>query len=130
MSILKSGFPTKGIKLTKFVLFEVLGGPQLWGTLAQNVSIGAAQKSVEYKWSYRIRHFSVLDKLLRLRICSWHRVFPLSCTDETSKRSLCHKTRSSSVIIFNWSSHGLSLVEWNLKKWTLLITLSSSCIRR
>ena len=28
-SILKCGFPTKGIKLTQFVLFEVLGVPQL-----------------------------------------------------------------------------------------------------
>ena len=27
-SILKYGFPTKGIKLTRFVLFEVLGMPQ------------------------------------------------------------------------------------------------------
>ena len=29
-SILKCGFPTKGIELTQFVLFEVLGVPQLW----------------------------------------------------------------------------------------------------
>ena len=28
-SILKCGFPTKGIKLTRFVLFEILGVPQL-----------------------------------------------------------------------------------------------------
>ena len=28
-SILKHGFPTKGIELTRFVLFEVLGVPQL-----------------------------------------------------------------------------------------------------
>ena len=28
-SILKCGFPTKGIKLTRFVLFETLGAPQL-----------------------------------------------------------------------------------------------------
>ena len=29
-SILKCGFPTKGIELTRFVLFEVLAAPQLW----------------------------------------------------------------------------------------------------
>ena len=28
-SILKSGFPTKGIELTRFVLFRILGLPQL-----------------------------------------------------------------------------------------------------
>ena len=28
-SILKCGFPTKGIELTRFVLFEILGVPQL-----------------------------------------------------------------------------------------------------
>ena len=31
-SILKCEFPTKGIKLTRFILFEVLRVPQLWGT--------------------------------------------------------------------------------------------------
>ena len=31
-SILKCGFPTKGIELTRFVLFEILGVPQLCGT--------------------------------------------------------------------------------------------------
>ena len=31
-SILKCEFPRKGIKLTRFVLFEVLGVPQPWGT--------------------------------------------------------------------------------------------------
>ena len=29
-SMLKSGFPTKAVKLTRVVLFEVLGVPQLW----------------------------------------------------------------------------------------------------
>ena len=31
-SILKCGFSTKGIELTQFVLFEVVGVPQLWDT--------------------------------------------------------------------------------------------------
>ena len=31
-SILKCGFPTKCIELTRFVPFEILGVPELWGT--------------------------------------------------------------------------------------------------
>ena len=50
-SILKYRFPTKGIKLTQFVLFEVIGVPQLWGT-----------------W---------FRPLVRFCICSQHRGFPL-----------------------------------------------------
>ena len=51
-SILKCGFPTKGIELTRFILFEVL-------RVLQN------------------RNFSVLDKLVRFCICYQERVFPL-----------------------------------------------------
>ena len=32
ISILKCGFPARGIKLTRFILFEVFGVSQLWGT--------------------------------------------------------------------------------------------------
>ena len=53
-------------------------------------------------------------------------VFPLPCTDETSKRSLYHETKSSTVTIFNWSSHSLPLVKRNLKKW--ILSAKSSCI--
>ena len=32
------------------------------------------------------------------------------------------------VITFSWSSHGLSLIKRNLKKW--ILSTNSSCIRR
>ena len=43
-NILKCGFPTKGIKLTRFMLFEVLGVPQFWvprfrATICQNFTV-------------------------------------------------------------------------------------------
>ena len=50
------------------------------------------------------------------------------CIDETSKGRFYYETRSSTFIIFNWSSHGLSVVERNLKKW--ILSAKSSCIRR
>ena len=62
-SIRKCRFSTKGIKQTRFLLFEVLEIPQLWGTFE-------VRKFAEYKWSYGIRNFSVVEKVLRLRICS------------------------------------------------------------
>ena len=51
----KCGFPTKGIKLTLFVLFEVLGVPQLWGTSVKIISVGDARNFAEYKWCYEVR---------------------------------------------------------------------------
>ena len=75
-SILKCGFPTKGIKLTRFVLFEILRVPQLWGTWFRPL-VGSVRTFAKYKWDYGIRNFSELDRLVRFCICSQHRVFPL-----------------------------------------------------
>ena len=60
-SILKWGFPAKGTELTRLVLFEVLEMPQLRGTLVWTILIGTVQKFAEYKWSYRVRNFSVVN---------------------------------------------------------------------
>ena len=76
-SILKCGFPIKGIKLTWFILFEVLGVPWFWGTSVETISVGTAPEFAKYKWGNGTRDFSVLDKLVRLCIWSQHRVFPL-----------------------------------------------------
>ena len=69
-SILRCGFPAKGIKLTRFILLEAFVGPQLWDTLVYTILVGTARKFAECKWSYGIRNFSVVDTLLRLHICS------------------------------------------------------------
>ena len=80
-SIISWGFPTKGIELTRFVLFEVLGVHQLWGSLFQTILVGIARKFPKYKWDYGIRNFSVLDKSMRLCVCLnnffSNKVFPL-----------------------------------------------------
>ena len=59
-SILKSGFPTKGIELTRIVLFEVLEMPRLRGTSVQTISVGTVRKFAEDKCSYGVRNFSVV----------------------------------------------------------------------
>ena len=74
--ILKFGFPAKGIKLTRFVLFEVLGVPQLWATLVYTKTVGTAQKKKE---TIRQEILVCLIKLVMLCIGSRHRVFPFSC---------------------------------------------------
>ena len=51
-SILKCRFLTKGMKLTSFILFKVLGVPQIRGTSVYIISIGTALKFAEHKWSY------------------------------------------------------------------------------
>ena len=51
-SILKFRFLTKSIKLTRFILLEVPGVPQPWGTSVQTILIGTTQKSMENKRSY------------------------------------------------------------------------------
>ena len=60
-SILKCGFPAKGIELKRLVYFEVLRVAQLWGTSVWTISVGTARKSTEKKRSYKVRHFSVPD---------------------------------------------------------------------
>ena len=69
----------KRYQLTWFVLFEVLGVPQLWGTSVWTISVDDARTFAEYKRSYRVWNFRVLDKSLRFSICSKHRLFPLPC---------------------------------------------------
>ena len=105
-SILKWGFPTKGIELTQFLLFEVLGVPQLWVSRFKTISVGSVQKFAKYKWDYGIRNFSVLDKLVRLCICSQLRVFPRA--DENTDENIqavseaCTVLLRGEVIIFSW----------------------------
>ena len=103
-------------------------------TSVLTISVGSLRKYAKYKWDYGIRNFSGLDKLVRLCICSKHRVFPLpwcffSHTDENIQavKEACTVLREE-VIIFSWCSRGLSLIETNLKKWILL--KKSSCIKR
>ena len=59
-SILKCGFPAKGIELARFVLFEILGVLQFWGSRFRPCSV---RKFAKYKWDYEKRNFSVLDKI-------------------------------------------------------------------
>ena len=59
-NILKCGFPTRGIKLTRFVLFEVLGVLRIWGYLGLDHG-----------------YLGYLDNLVTLFICSQHRAFLL-----------------------------------------------------
>ena len=65
-SILKCGFPIKGIKLTWFILFEVLGVPWLWGTSVETISVGTAPEFAKYKWGNGTRDFSMLGEALYL----------------------------------------------------------------
>ena len=51
-------FSAKGIKLTRFVLFEVLSLPQHWVTSVYTILIGAVRKFTENKRSYKARNFS------------------------------------------------------------------------
>ena len=76
--ILKCGFPTKAIELTRLVLFEVLEMSQLRGTSVQTISAGTARKFAECRRSYGVRNFSVVGYVGELRIGSQHRVFPFS----------------------------------------------------
>ena len=78
-SILKCGFPTKGMELTRLVLFKVLEMPQLRGTSVLTISVGTVRKLAEYKWSYRVRNFSVVGCVGGTSIRSQHRLFPFSC---------------------------------------------------
>ena len=121
-SILKCRFPTKGIELIWFLIFEVLGVPQLWGTLfrlfwyvryenLRNTNYGIRD--------YGIRNFSVLNKLVRFCICSQHRVFPSTVESIQAVREACTVVLREEVIIFSWCSCGLSLIEKNMKKWIL-----------
>ena len=80
-SILKCESSTKGIELTRFVLVET-------------ISVGTARKFVKCKSNYVIRDFSVLDKLVRLRSCSQHRVTPL---DGISQYSWKHSGSQGSL---------------------------------
>ena len=97
-----------------------------WGTCSASVlrylsldHFGRYRTKIEkYNWGYRIRDFSVLDKLVRLCICSQHRVFPLSCWYFPVVREAYTVLRVE-VKIFSWCSHGLPLIERNLKKWIL-----------
>ena len=59
-SILKCGFPTKGIDLTRLVLFEVLQIPQLRGTSVYIILVDTTKKFEKYKWNYGVRNFSVV----------------------------------------------------------------------
>ena len=108
-SILKCGFPTKGIELTRFILFEVL-------RVLQN------------------RNFSVLDKLVRFCICYQERVFPLPWwyfpvrMKTLAFGKACTVLLWEEMIIFSWCSYGLPLIERNLKKW--ILSTKSSCIKR
>ena len=87
----------------------------------------------KYKWDYWIRNFSMLDKLARLCICSQQRistslmVFPRTDENILVVREARTVLREE-VIIFSWSSRGLSLIERNLKKW--ILSTKSSCIKR
>ena len=106
-----------------------------WGTCSASVlrylsldHFGRYRTKIEkYKWGYRIRDFSVLDKLVRLCICSQHRVFPLSCWYFPVVREAYTVLRVE-VKIFSWCSHGLPLIERNLKKW--ILSMKSSYIGR
>ena len=71
-SRLKCGFSTKSIELTRFVLFEVLGVPQLWDTSVLTNLVGSVQKFAKHQWDYGIRNFIVFDKFVRLCSCSLH----------------------------------------------------------
>ena len=126
-SVLKCGFPTKGIKLTRFILFEALEVLQLWDISVLTILAGTTWKFAKYKWDYGIKKISVLDKLVRLCICSQHRVFPLSCWYFPVVREAYTVLRVE-VKIFSWCSHGLPLIERNLKKW--ILSMKSSYIGR
>ena len=60
--------------------FWILGLPQLRGTSVWTILVGTARKIAEYKLTYEVGNFSLLDKLVKLCICSQHRVFPLPCS--------------------------------------------------
>ena len=60
-SILNCGFPIKGVKLTRFVLFEVTRVLQLRGTLLKTISVGIVLKHMENKGSFKVKNFSVTD---------------------------------------------------------------------
>ena len=121
-SILTCAFSTKGIRLTWFILFDVLGVSHRWGT---SVLVGHTRKLAECKWSYKTRNFNMLDKLLRLRtqllrflaqsISPSLLVFPFPCTSGTEffyQKLLIQVA----VIAFDWCSYGLALIKRNLKK--------------
>ena len=123
--------PCKSIKLTRFVLFDVLGVPQLWGTSVWTISVGTARKFAIYNRNDEIINFRVLDMLVTLFICSQHRVFLLPwwyftvpqerfSQSEHMVRDACTVLRVE-VIIFSWGSRDLSLIERNLKKWILFL---------
>ena len=133
-SILTCGFPTKGIELTRFVIIEVPGVPQLWDIAVWIISVGSVKKFAKYKWDYKIKIFSVLDKFVWLCICSQYGVLPLPwcCFPVLMKAfrqsgMLCTVLREE-VIIFRWCCRGLSLIERNLKKW--ILSTKSSCKKR
>ena len=152
-NILKCGFPTKVIKLTRFILLQVLRVHQLikhakfsysiisvvfckfscgtyWNSLNRGTSSNT-RKFTKYNSDYGIRKFSVLDKLVRFCICSQHGVFPLSWWYFPLRvekfREFCTVLRVE-LKSFNWCSRGLSHIERNLRKW--ILSTKSSCITR
>ena len=126
-SILKCGFSSKGIKLTRFIPFEVVGVPQVPTILA-----GTARKFVKYSWDRRIRNFSVLDDLTRYLLSTQSISYSLMVFFRTDGKIQtvreAYTVPRVEVIIFSWCSRGLSPMEWNLKKW--ILSKNSSCIRR
>ena len=103
--ILKWGFPTKGIELTRFELFEIFRVSQLWSTPIYPISVGSVRKFSEHKWDYGIRNFSVLDKLVRLCIYSQNRVFPLPWWYFPIRMKTFSQSagQGSLYVYFNWS---------------------------
>ena len=113
-SILKCGLPTKGIKLTWVVLFEILGLPQLWGIWFKNLQNARnTSEAMEYEilaclirwWGlvfvFIIGYFPFLDV-----------ISPFEWKYLGSQGSL-YLLREE--VIFCWCSRGLSLIQRNLK---------------
>ena len=57
-SMLKCGFPTKGIKLTQFVLFEVLGGPNQKIYVGKNLAVKSSCYGHTWNLSKRRKNLS------------------------------------------------------------------------
>ena len=93
--------------------------------------LGFARKFAEYKWKYRVRSFNVLEKLVRLPIYSYRRVFSLPgwyfslLVGWKDSEKLVLRV---AVIIFSWFGLSLSLIEGNLRNW--ILSKKSSCIIR
>ena len=133
-SILKCRFRTKVIELTRFVLSEALGVPQLWDAWCRPFrSVGyedlqntseAMEKEIlacliiwwGFVFLLKIGYFPVLDGISP---CWWK---------HSGSQASLYCVQREEVIVFSWCCRGLSLIERKLKKW--ILSMKSSCILR